>query len=51
MYRALASRAMSLAQGRTDIVYAVKELIRRMIKPTVNDMKDMNKVGKVPHRA
>ena len=45
-YRALAARAMFLAQDRTDIGYAVKELSRRMSKPRIRDMKDMKRLGR-----
>ena len=37
---------MFLAQDRTDIGYAVKELSRRMSKPKVRDMKDMERLGR-----
>ena len=37
---------MFLAQDRTDLGYAVKELSRRMSKPKVRDTKDMKRLGR-----
>ena len=45
-YRALTARAMFLAQDRTDIGFAVKELSRRMSKPRQIDMKELKRLGR-----
>ena len=45
-YRALAARAMFLAQDRTDIGFAVKELSRKMSKPRGMDTKDLKSLGR-----
>ena len=45
-YRALTARAMFLAQDRTDIGFAVKELSRRMSKPRKMDMKELKRLGR-----
>ena len=45
-HRAVAARAMFLAQDRADIGYAFKELSRRMSKPKARDMKDMKRLGR-----
>ena len=46
MFRALVARANYLAQDRTDIAYAVKELCRRMSKPREGDWKAMKRLGR-----
>ncbi len=45
-YRALVARGMYLAQDRTDIQYAVKELSRAMAKPTVLDLRKLKRLGR-----
>ena len=45
-YRAMVARAIFLAQDRTDIAYAVKELSRRMAKPRTKDMKNLKRLGR-----
>ena len=37
---------MFLAQDRTDIGFAVKELSRRMSKPSQQDMTDLKRLGR-----
>ena len=45
-YRALTARAMFLAQDRTDIGFAVKELSRKMSKPREMGTKDLKRLGR-----
>ena len=40
MYRSLVARALCLSMGRSDIVYAVKELSRGMSNPDSEDWND-----------
>ena len=46
MFRALVARANYLAQDRTDIAFAVKELCRRMANPREGDWKGMKRLGR-----
>ena len=46
MYRAVVARGIYLAQDRTDIQYAVKELSREMSKPTRGSWKAAKKLGR-----
>merc|ERR1712002_1339778 len=46
MYRALVARANYLAQDRVDIGYPVKELCRKMSKPTVADWEALKRLGR-----
>ena len=43
-YRACAARAMYLAQDRSDIGYAVKEVSRGMAAPTEGDLNNLKKL-------
>jgi len=45
-YRALTARANYLAQDRVDIRYAVKELARKMAKPTKADWRKLTRLGR-----
>ena len=44
MFRSVAARANYLAQDRTDIRYATKELCRHMSKPTEDDWMDLKRL-------
>ncbi len=46
LYRAMVARANYLAQDRSDIRFAVKELCRRMAKPRVADIKGMKRLAR-----
>ena len=46
LYRAISARANYIAQDRSDIQYAVKELCRRMSAPTAGDMKKLMRLGR-----
>jgi len=46
LYRAMAARANYLAQDRSDIRFAVKELCRRMAKPRMMDMTAMKRLAR-----
>ena len=46
MFRAIVARANYLAQDRTDIQFAVKELARRMSKPDEEDWKALKRLGR-----
>jgi len=46
MYRALTARGLYLAQDRSDIQFAVKELSRKMSQPTVKDWKALVRLGR-----
>ena len=46
MYRALVARANYLAQDRTDIAFAVKELCRNMSSPRQGDWKALKRLGR-----
>ena len=46
MYRALVARANYLAQDRVDIGYPVKELCRKMSKPTMADWEALKRRGR-----
>ena len=46
MYRAMAARANYLAQDRSDIRFAVKELCRRTAKPRMMDMHAMKRLAR-----
>ena len=46
LYRASSARANYVAQDRSDIQYAVKELCRRMSAPTVGDLKKLKRLGR-----
>ena len=46
MYKALVARANYLAQDRSDIVFAVKELSRSMSAPTIGDMKALKRLSR-----
>ena len=46
MFRALAARGNYLAQDRSDIGFAVKELSRRMSEPTEADWEALKKLGR-----
>ena len=46
MYRALVARANYLAQDRSDIGFAVKELSRYMAKPGVKDMEALKRLAR-----
>ena len=45
-HRALTARGNYLAQDRSDIQYAIKELSRGMATPTVGDRKQLKKLGR-----
>ena len=45
-FRAQVARGIYLAQDRTDIAYAVKELSRSMATPTTNDMENLRKLAR-----
>ena len=45
-YRGLVARANYLAQDRADIGFAVKELCRKMAKPTVSDWEALERLGR-----
>ena len=45
-YRALVARANYLAQDRTDIMYAVKELCKYMCAPDQNDWENLKRLGR-----
>ena len=51
MYRALSARCNYLAQDRSDIRFAVKELSRKMSKPRVKDAEAMKRLGRYLLRA
>ena len=46
LFRALVARANYLAQDRTDIAFAVKELCRRMSSPREGDWKGLKRLGR-----
>ena len=46
VYRALVARANYLSQDRVDIGYAVKELCRRMSKPSIADWESLKRLGR-----
>ena len=46
MFRAIAARANFMAQDRSDVAFAVKELCRRMSKPTQHDMQHLKRLGR-----
>ena len=46
MYRALTARGVYLAQDRSDITFAVKELSRSMSKPTREDWGKLKRLGR-----
>ena len=46
LYRAISARANYVAQDRSDIQYAVKELCRRMSAPTAGDLKKLKRLGR-----
>ena len=46
MYRASVARGNYLAQDRSDIQYAVKELSRAMSNPTINDQKRLKRLAR-----
>jgi hypothetical protein len=46
LYRALTARAMYLAQDRTDIVFAAKELSRQMSAPTESSWTKLKRLGR-----
>ena len=46
LYRAISARVNYVAQDRSDIQYAVKELCRRMSAPTAGDMKKLVRLGR-----
>ena len=50
MFRALVARANYIAQDRTDIRFATKELSRRMANPRRKDMRALKRLGQVSHR-
>ena len=45
-YRAITARGLYIAQDRTDIQYAVKELSRWMSKPTLRDWRMLKRLGR-----
>ena len=45
-YRALAARANYLAQDRSDIQYAAKEICRGMARPTRGNLRDLRRLGR-----
>ena len=45
-YRAISARANYLAQDRTDIQYAVKEVCRAMSAPTKGDLRKLRRLGR-----
>ena len=45
-YRSIAARANYLSAGRPDIMYAVKELCRRMAKPTRGHWLKLKRLGR-----
>ena len=47
IYRAIVARGIYMAQDRSDVQYAVKELSRWMSKPTEVDRKLVKKVCKI----
>ena len=46
LYRAIVARANYLAQDRSDIMFAVKELTRHMSVPTEEDWKRLRRLGR-----
>ena len=46
LYRAIVARANYLAQDRSDIMFAVKELTRHMSVPTEEDWKRLKRLGR-----
>jgi hypothetical protein len=46
MYRALVARANYMAQDRSDIQYAVKELCKNMSAPTTDDWNKLKRLGR-----
>ncbi len=46
MYRALTARGIYLAQDRTDVQYAVKELSRKMATPTKGSWEKLKRLGR-----
>ena len=46
IYRAIVARGNYLAQGRSDILFAVKELSRSMAQPRVEDWEKLKRFGR-----
>ncbi len=46
MYRAIVAKGIHLAQDRSDIAFAVKELSRRMSGPDAKDWQSMTRLGR-----
>ena len=46
MYRAIVARGIYLAQDRSDIAFAVKELSRRMSSPDTRDWQSLKRLGR-----